>query len=88
MRNYEANYKVEPPSEMDKMNWKWVLPTLAVLAFIGMIVVMIMNSGIVAYIGFGVFAILGFLAGQSRWWHTMRKMWGYYFNQETGEDDE
>lgn len=88
MRNYEANYKVEPPSEMDKMNWKWVLPTLAVLAFIGMIVVMIMNSGIVAYIGFGVFAILGFLAGQSRWWHTMRKMSGYYFNKETGEDEE
>jgi len=88
MRNYEANYKVEPPSEMDKTNWHWLLPGTAILLLLGLIVVAIINSGIVAYIGFGVFAILGFLAGQSRWWHTIRKMWGYYFNQETGEDEE
>jgi len=83
----EFNYSVEPPSTMDKMNFNWVLPSLTILLLIALIVIAIINSGIVAYIGFGVFAILGFLAGQSRWWHTIRKMWGYYFNQETGEDD-
>ena len=86
MRNYEANYKVEPPSEMDKTNWHWLLSGIAILLLLGLIVVAIINSGIVAYIGFGVFAILGFLAGQSRWWYSVRKMWNHFMTKQEDEE--
>lgn len=44
-------------------------------------------NDIVFLIGMAVFFILGFLAGQSRWWYAVRSVWRNAMIKETTHDD-
>jgi hypothetical protein len=43
---------------------------------------------IIAFIGFTVFFILGWMCGQSRWWYTLRQLWAHYMSHDVEEEDD
>lgn len=87
MRN-EVSYTVERPSRMDRLNWKWVLIPLALILCAAIIIIAAMNSGILFYVGLVVFFLLGFFAGQSQTWYTVRKMWNHFTTSSDENIDE
>lgn len=66
----------------DKVNWHWILPS-TVIIFLTILIILAMKSvDAIAFIGFAVFFILGFLVGQSKWWYAVRRIWREVVHQD------
>lgn len=87
-QEYSVGEKEFEPTKFDKVRWDWIKPAIIIVALITLIIIAIRSADIVGYIGFGVFFILGFLLGQSRWWYAIRNMWGHFMSHDSSDIEE